>query len=80
MGDVSDMRLAFSLLGNESDKPRVRAEPDEPKAPYASDCSTFLYENTLDKEFKKSHSKELKLIDSILWYYERNQVIVSGLK
>ena len=30
----------FTLLGNNSDKPRVRAEPDEPKAPYASDCST----------------------------------------
>lgn len=39
-----------------------------------------IYENTLDKEFKKSHSKELKLIDSILWYYEKTPVIVSGLK
>ena len=37
MGDVSDMRHR-PLLGNESDKPRVRAEPDEPKALYASDC------------------------------------------
>ena len=39
-----------------------------------------IYENTLDKEFKKSHSKELKLIDSTLWYYEKTPVIVSGLK
>ena len=33
MGDVGSAGTAFSSLGNQSDKPRVRAEPDEPKAP-----------------------------------------------
>ena len=35
MGDERYAASPFSLLGNESDKPRVRAEPDEPKAPYS---------------------------------------------
>ena len=39
MGDERYAASPFSLLGNESDKPRVRAEPDEPKALYSSDWS-----------------------------------------
>ena len=35
MGDVGFAGTAFSSLGNQSDKPRVRAEPDEPQAPLA---------------------------------------------
>lgn len=32
--------VSFSSLGNQSDKPRVRAEPDEPKAPL---CVSLIY-------------------------------------
>ena len=39
-----------------------------------------IYENTLDKEFKKEHTKELKYIEDNVWYYEKTTVIVSGLK
>ncbi len=38
-----------------------------------------IYENTLDKEFKKEHTKELKFIEDNVWYYEKTTVIVSGL-
>ena len=39
-----------------------------------------IYENTLDKDFKKEHTKELKYIEDNVWYYEKTTVIVSGLK
>lgn len=39
-----------------------------------------IYENTLDKEFKKKHTNELKYIEDNVWYYEKTTVIVSGLK
>ena len=35
MGRCRLSGIAFSSLGNRSDKPQVRAEPDEPKAPLA---------------------------------------------
>jgi len=39
-----------------------------------------IYENTLDKEFKKQYSKELKYIEDNVWYYDKTPVIVSRLK